>query len=88
MALGKPSIASIGAWVVLIAIIVYLIYIATTNVDTETSNYTKGASHTEVTYTVAPQQHIYPLGFAGCTPFVRLDNIGEKIPDAEKKVRK
>jgi heme/copper-type cytochrome/quinol oxidase subunit 2 len=87
MELGKPSFVSIGAWIALIAIVVYLIYAATHKGDTE--NYTKGATHTESTYTIAPVQNIYPLAIPGCGRFLTVETPqGLKMIDQDKKVKK
>ena len=58
MELGKPSMASIGAWIGLILITGYLVWSSTKKTDTE--NYTKGATHNEST--VESTIHVYPMG--------------------------
>jgi hypothetical protein len=80
MALGKPSPLSIGLSVVLIGIIGYLIYVATTNVDTSTENYTKGAANNSQTTNISPTVNYQPLSF-GCAPIIRGTDF--KIPPAE-----
>lgn len=77
--LGKPSILSIGAWIALVAICIYLIYAATHKSDNET--FTKGASKNESTTTLSPTANYYPFSF-GCAPIMRLQDF--KVPEAEK----
>jgi hypothetical protein len=55
MALGKPSALSIGAVIALVLIVGYLIWSSTNKSDNE--SYTKGASKTETSVTVAPNEY-------------------------------
>ena len=82
MDLGKPSAVSIGAWVALIAIAIYLIFVATHKSDTE--NYSKGATHYE--QTIAPVEHAYPLC---CARFeVRPDGTAVDLDRKKTKDKK
>lgn len=82
------SWASMTALVLGIGIIAWLAFTATKKTDSE--NYSKGATHNESTTNISPVQNIYPLGFSGCTPFLRLDNPASKASpaQAQKEVRK
>ena len=82
-----PSWFSLTAVVLCIGIICWLAFTATRKSDDE--NYSGKASHNESTTNIAPVQNIYPLGFAGCTPFLRLDNpVSKAVPEAKKDVKK
>ncbi len=71
----------------LIAIVAYLAWQSTRKTDQ--TSYSKGATHTEMNYTIAPVQNLYPLSIPGCAPFVRMDTPGGiKLPEAEKKPQK
>ena len=90
MELGKPSLVSYGAWIAIIAIGIYMIYVAT-HKGNDTENYTKGAAHNETTINISPVANYYPLSIPGCSPFVRLDNPvskGTVVPVTETKVKK
>ncbi len=87
MALAKPSPLSILLAVVVVGYGVYTAWKSTEK--TNETSYSKGATHTETTYTVAPVQNLYPLAFPGCSPFIRMDTPGGiKYPEAEKKEKK
>ena len=76
---ASPSWWSLTAVVLCIGIIAWLAFTATSKEDSQ--NYTKGAVHNESTTNFSPTQNIYPLGFAGCAPFLRADNpLGKSIP--------
>ena len=83
--MGKPSWVSISAWAALVAVVIYLVFAATHKSDSE--NYTKGASHSEMT--IAPVQNLYPLSFPGCGRFLTIETPeGVKYVDLDKKVKK
>ena len=88
MELGKPSPLSIILSVFLVGIIGYLIYVATTNVDTETSTYTKGASHEESSLTISPVENYYPLAFPRCGRTFDIDPTWFKKQEEKKAVKK
>ena len=81
------SWASLLAWVALVAMAIYLIFVATHKTDAE--NYAKGSEHTETTF--APVQNIYPLAIPGCETFMRVDTpTGSKVMNLSngKEVKK
>ena len=89
MALGKPSPLSIILAVILIGIIGYLIYVATTNVDTSTETYAGRASHTETTTTYSPIYNAYPLSVPPlCGSIFKIDAPGIPITTNPKAVKK
>lgn len=59
MALGKPSPVSITLAVVMIGVIGYLAWQATSKTDSQ--SYTKGATHNETNVTFTPTYNAYPL---------------------------
>ena len=72
------------SFVGLLAIVGYLTWQSTSKTDQ--TSYSKGATHTETTYTIAPVQNLYPLSIPGCAPFIRMDTPGGiKYPEAEVK---
>jgi len=82
MALGKPSPLSIILAVILVGIIGYLIYVATTNVDTKTENYSKGSDKTEINLTISPTEN----QLVRCGRFMDLDpSFLANIKKPEKK---
>ena len=68
--MGKPSWFSIGAWVGLIGIVIYLVYVAT-HTATDTENYKGGKAENNYNLT----QNKYPLAFPDvmCGPFFKID---------------
>lgn len=79
------SWASLVCFILLLAVIGYLVWQSTNKTDTE--NYSKGATHNETTTNISPVQNLYPLAFPGCSPFIRIDNPTGKGPvvDIQKK---
>ena len=55
MELGKPSALSVAAWFALIAIVIYLIFVATHKSDSE--KYSGDASKTENTVNISPNEY-------------------------------
>ena len=83
MALGKPSPLSITLGVILTGVVGYLIYVATTNV--ETSSYSKGATHTENVTTYSPTYNAYPLSVPPiCGAIFKMDTPGVPVKPETK----
>ncbi len=73
------SWASLLAIVMGVGIIAYLTWQSTSKTDT--TNYAKGSDHTEMTITIAPQDHYYPLAFPRCGRSFSIDSNWLKPKD-------
>jgi len=80
MALGKPSPVSIALAIVMVAVIGYLSWQATSKSNDQ--NYTKGAVHNESSTTISPTEIVYPLAFPRCGT---LMTYNPETKQAEKK---